>query len=446
MDSSQSNPEVEAPPALSDGEKRLSTGWVLLGCLFALMILTAVTETFSDKSRGQSSKESGLTVQATNILRLSGNKWTDPTKQVVQVRETILEDGVVTAQESRILRSIEAALKMPATEKAQARLQSSWLPGDQVVSAITSQSLAKEPNAELLKAITPVLPTSDPTYRLAVVVSRTLSGEPDAQKQILDGPWKRSIGVVIAGILGLAFGIVCLVSFVFYRSQGSFAPAGWPTVATTKLEADHLALRAFILLFAFLGSGMIPLDYMPLRFAVFFAIVIAGLVMPIQGARLDLKQFFGKFRWTDPGKGLLGEFTSLPLIFVAIGVTALLSRFLPEAAHPGSDELASNPSVKVMISFFLLAVIQAPIVEEIIFRGMIAPAISRFSKPWTAIAISGFLFAAIHPQGIAGWPPLFVVGCSAAYLTYHSKSLWPAIFLHAFHNGGLFVLNLMINS
>jgi hypothetical protein len=108
--------------------------------------------------------------------------------------------------------------------------------------------------------------------------------------------------------------------------------------------------------------------------------------------------------------------------------------------------LAGNPTVSVIVSFFLLAVVQAPIVEEIIFRGMIAPAISRFSKPWTAILASGLLFAAIHPQGIAGWPPLMVVGCMAAYLTYHSRSLWPAIFLHAFHNGGLLVLNVLVNS
>lgn len=446
MDPSSTVPDMETPSDLSPPERRQPLGWILLFSLFALLILTAVSQTFSDKSRGQSSKDSGLALQATNILQLSGNKWTNPSKEVTGVKETILEDKLVSAQEARILSTIEAALKLAPTQQAQERLASSWLPGDQVVSAISAQALVKEPNSANLQKFSNVLPIKDPTYRLSVVVARTLAGDKGAQKAILDGPWKRNIFVVVGGILGAALGLVILISFVFYRTQGAVAPLGWPVVATTKLEADHLALRAFILLFGFLASGLVPRDFMPLRFAVFFTVILAGILMPIEGRRLDLKAFFGKFTWTSPGKGLLGEVASLPILLASLVLTMILSRVLPEAAHPGSDELAGNPTVSVIVSFFLLAVIQAPIVEEIIFRGMIAPAISRFSKPWTAILISGFLFAAIHPQGVAGWPPLMVVGCMAAYLTYHSRSLWPAIFLHAFHNGGLLVLNVLVNS
>ncbi|MCH8922998.1 MAG: ATP-binding cassette domain-containing protein [Planctomycetes bacterium] len=53
----------------------------------------------------------------------------------------------------------------------------------------------------------------------------------------------------------------------------------------------------------------------------------------------------------------------------------------------------------------------------------------RLKSPWAGMLVSGFLFAAIHPQGPSGWPPLLAVGFMAALVTYQTGSLLPAMVL-----------------
>ncbi|MGC4130366.1 MAG: type II CAAX endopeptidase family protein [Bergeyella sp.] len=83
----------------------------------------------------------------------------------------------------------------------------------------------------------------------------------------------------------------------------------------------------------------------------------------------------------------------------------------------------------------IMAVIMAPIFEEIVFRGIIQKGlINKGIKPMTAIWISAVVFGLIHgnPWQFAGAVLLgFVLG-----LVYHkTKSLLMPILLHAFNNG-----------
>ena len=81
------------------------------------------------------------------------------------------------------------------------------------------------------------------------------------------------------------------------------------------------------------------------------------------------------------------------------------------------------------------------------FRGTMLPAISRVTKsPAWGIVISSFLFAAIHPQGLVLWLSLATVGAMAAMVTYQTKSLVPAIVLHAVHNFAIMMMGLLVNS
>ena len=145
------------------------------------------------------------------------------------------------------------------------------------------------------------------------------------------------------------------------------------------------------------------------------------------------------------GWGLGGVFANLPALLIIGGLGAALFRFLPEPSHPAVDQLIQSRDPMTIARIFVAAVIFAPILEEVIFRGLLMPAIARVtgSVGW-GVALSSFLFAAIHPQGIAAWLGLATVGAMCALITVQTRSLIPAMVLHALHNGALLVVNLVL--
>jgi len=107
--------------------------------------------------------------------------------------------------------------------------------------------------------------------------------------------------------------------------------------------------------------------------------------------------------------------------------------FLGEVYKMYTDQfakLASSP-----ISLIIMTVILAPILEEILFRGIIMKGlINNKVKPITAIIVSAFIFGAVHfnPWQFAG---AFLLGLVLGLVYYKTKSLLMPILLHAFNNG-----------
>jgi membrane protease YdiL (CAAX protease family) len=80
----------------------------------------------------------------------------------------------------------------------------------------------------------------------------------------------------------------------------------------------------------------------------------------------------------------------------------------------------------------LLAVVAAPICEEILFRGMLFPGLLRSVPRFVAIVWSALLFAVVHP--VAGWPPVFLLGIATAATFSRTAFLPAAMALHAAYN------------
>jgi membrane protease YdiL (CAAX protease family) len=78
-------------------------------------------------------------------------------------------------------------------------------------------------------------------------------------------------------------------------------------------------------------------------------------------------------------------------------------------------------------------VVLGPFVEEVVFRGMLLPALRRMTGPWIAIVLSALLFAASH---LTLWTffPLTVLGVVLGWLATTKDSVWPAVALHAGYN------------
>jgi membrane protease YdiL (CAAX protease family) len=91
----------------------------------------------------------------------------------------------------------------------------------------------------------------------------------------------------------------------------------------------------------------------------------------------------------------------------------------------------------------LIATFLAPVLEEIIFRGIaFAGLAARFGTVWAA-TISVALFVAVHAPQKIYYPPGFLdvglVALAAVWLRLKYRSIRPGILLHILYNGGSMV-------
>jgi membrane protease YdiL (CAAX protease family) len=84
------------------------------------------------------------------------------------------------------------------------------------------------------------------------------------------------------------------------------------------------------------------------------------------------------------------------------------------------------------VAILPLAVIAAPLVEEVLFRGLLFQGLLRSLKLPVAVLWSAGVFAAVHPM--VSWPPVFVLGAAAAIVFHRTRYLPAAIAVHAVYN------------
>ena len=116
-------------------------------------------------------------------------------------------------------------------------------------------------------------------------------------------------------------------------------------------------------------------------------------------------------------------------------------------AHP-FIELFAKSTFQELIPLLLLACVFAPIMEEIMFRGVLyrhlreaTRSLAYFSIIISAIIVN-VLFAAVHPQGLLAIPLLASLACGFILAREWRGSLVPAIIAHGLNNA--LVLTLLL--
>ena len=131
------------------------------------------------------------------------------------------------------------------------------------------------------------------------------------------------------------------------------------------------------------------------------------------------------------GFGLLALFYGFSFCY-----NLILLRFQLEGGQDLSP-LLEQPQALPMIVFS--AVIIAPLVEEVFFRGFLFAGF-REKYGWKiAAGISSAFFALVHLQPLTALP-IFLLGYLFAYVYQRSNSLWLPILLHFSVNGFAFLL------
>jgi len=147
------------------------------------------------------------------------------------------------------------------------------------------------------------------------------------------------------------------------------------------------------------------------------------------------------------GQGLVSYVGILPVIFT---ISLLYQLFLYAGGYPVTlqdvVEIFLEPqSGWSLLCLMTLAVVVAPIVEEILFRGILLPVLMRKAGLGTAVVVSSILFALIH-QHLPSFIPLFVLSVALSLLYVYSGSLWGPIILHALFNGISICILLLVSA
>jgi membrane protease YdiL (CAAX protease family) len=127
------------------------------------------------------------------------------------------------------------------------------------------------------------------------------------------------------------------------------------------------------------------------------------------------------------------------LLSVLLVYSVVLSRFnidMSQGAHPIVPMLLEGEDAGVRILIVILATLVAPLIEEIMFRGVLYGYLRTLMRPLPAIFLSSLCFAVVHPQGVLGVVPLTAIGMMLATLREWRGSLIAPIIAHACVNGG----------
>ena len=182
-----------------------------------------------------------------------------------------------------------------------------------------------------------------------------------------------------------------------------------------------------------------------------FQFVLFGLaLLPVLAAGRPYRRIFGP---TRPG----------PLVFaigLGVGVAAAITAYTVNAiliglfgsAEPVEQQLLQDSLAGGLTTFLviLIAVVAAPITEEIVFRGVLFRSFAGRTGVHVAALLSSAVFAGIHfevlfsqPLALAG---LFVIGLALAYAFHHTGSLVVPIDGHAVFNWISVALALLFES
>lgn len=157
---------------------------------------------------------------------------------------------------------------------------------------------------------------------------------------------------------------------------------------------------------------------------------------------LDTKRWRADLWWSVEVAALGGSLVTI-LLAIAAGIVLLANGQLP-GPTPADRQLLGPEGVlgnwQLLVGIAVIAVVAAPLVEEVIYRGVLVPRLLERMTPGAAALLSGAVFGFLHavPYGHGGFGELEVLGGLIMTVGFWlRRSLLVAMFLHAAGNAYL---------
>jgi membrane protease YdiL (CAAX protease family) len=226
----------------------------------------------------------------------------------------------------------------------------------------------------------------------------------------------RDAGLVIAFAVVALFSCTFISEFIFslvHRSQ-------------------HLSPDAFVNAFSRNAFFQVPAE-----FAAYVLLMIYMAALVWRRHKTGLLQAIG---WNAPGRRriLYALMTGATLALVADVGEIVLNPWIPQSL-PITEYFRDRPSALLLGAFSILV---APLMEEIVFRGFIYPALARWTGVLSSIVVTALGFALLHGTQLGySWALLlviFVVGVALTVTRVVTKSVATCVIVHMAYNFVLF--------
>ncbi|MGG7179315.1 CPBP family intramembrane glutamic endopeptidase [Clostridium paraputrificum] len=190
--------------------------------------------------------------------------------------------------------------------------------------------------------------------------------------------------------------------------------------------------------FSLVGNSILGFDFSGKT----YTLMIIFDIISIPLISLILINTFGKLTWR---KNTFKKFNKKDFLYLALFIVVFRLLFdafifpilnlIPQGDLLNSvEELVENNT----LYFILSACIVAPIIEEVICRGIVMGGLLKKYSPKVSILLSAFLFAAAHGnihQGVNA----FILGALFGYIYYKTRSIYLTIFCHFVNNTIAFI-------
>ena len=187
-------------------------------------------------------------------------------------------------------------------------------------------------------------------------------------------------------------------------------------IVSLALQGDDEAASGTVLQLALTGA-----------LNVVFIGIVWGLAVRRRGASwsdLGLRRWSGSALWAIPAAVLV-------MLAIVITYGAVID------ALGWSEELEveffDDRRIGVLAAASALAILAAPLVEELFFRGFVMQGLMRHMTPVKAALLSSVLFALAHVRPVT-YAPIFLIGLVLAFLFLKTRSLPLAMAAHAIYN------------
>jgi membrane protease YdiL (CAAX protease family) len=249
---------------------------------------------------------------------------------------------------------------------------------------------------------------------------------------------------LLAFVAGCAAGAYLLTRFLlrpppFDRRLRHIRARPWRAGHTVAAVAAIVGAQCATLLLAPTDSEGMGVGQMLLQTLLFHGVGAAVVWALLRHEGLDLRHAFGmqaRFARRDTRWAVVAYLTAVPVVTVCSFLFGLLLQALDYPVEPQDvvTLLAQAEQPPWMRAYLmLLAVAVAPVVEEMLFRGLALPVLIRTVGLRAAVLLVSALFALMHAH-LPSVVPLFLIsiGFSLAYVA--TGSLTVAIVMHAVFN------------
>ena len=150
-----------------------------------------------------------------------------------------------------------------------------------------------------------------------------------------------------------------------------------------------------------------------------------------------IKKDYFQFNYSPIKDAIIYGFKGWLMIIPFVLLVSLIMNILIDnknGSNPLLEIVLNNNNNFAFILLFLTTTFLAPLFEEIIFRGVLLPVLSRDFGKVLGVIISSFVFALAH-LSIGEMPPLFILGIGLGITRLVSGRLLSSVIMHSLWNG-----------